>query len=592
MSSELGRLLPKLLLLGWWSCSIAFATPPAELFSPPARTLTISSRYVSTTVFHWYTPAGGQSSGPWRPLEGRPAWTGEPAFWQDQIKQMMSANIDVMYVHLIPAFETQRVNLFRALSQLRSQGYDVPKVAPFLDPVITWNGSPPVDLATTAGKNEFVGHYIRFFEQFYSVNTDGLADGYLAQWNGRVQLNTWHVHLNTVNRTSLTRNDVESRLIAAFGTQHPVFNNGIHMVTTAYSPTLSFSNELLAQFEVNDYLVVTSSGGFGSAQIKAGYWDQNIRNPGSILPRNGGVHYTAAWNAAVNNWGLRHVNVESWNEYDEGSGIYRANAGPPYIKPGSGNTSTDTWSAANDPLEYIKTTAEGARRYNNIPDRDARILWHNLPARMAPGEEGNFQVVVRNDGDLSWSESRQFRFGQQEFLPGEILFGPGRYLLDDSENEIGIFGGIFRGQPVTFNIRLRAPEIPGIYVTHWSMLQEHVAWFGQVLTLPITVAIDGDYDLDGAVTTADYIVWRRALGSTGPGLAADGNGDHQVNLLDYETWRANFGVTTGRGTLSERAIPEPSLAWLLLTALEPMLRTSRRYQKRSEGGDDLAPIGP
>jgi len=525
-------------------------------------------------------------------LEGRSNWTGETEFWQDQIKQMMSANIDVMYVHLIPSFETQRVNLFRALSQLRSQGYDVPKVAPFLDPVITWHGRPPVDLATAAGKNEFVGHYLRFFEQYYSVNGDALADSYLAQMNGRVQLNTWHVHLNTVNTSALSRSDVESRLVAAFGSQHPVFNNGIYMVTTAHSPTLNFANELLTQFEINDYLVVTSSGGFGSAQIKAGYWDQNIRNPGSILPRDGGVHYVAAWNAAANNMGLRHVNVESWNEYDEGSGIYRGNPGPPYIRPGSGNTSLDTWSASNDPLEYIKATAEGARKYNSIADRDARILWHNLPTRMSPGQEEVFQVVVRNDGDLSWSESQQFRFGQQEFLPGETLFGPGRYLLNDIENEIGIYGGIFRGRPVTFDIHLTAPDTPGIYVTHWAMLQEHLAWFGQVLTHTITVAIDGDYDLDSAVTTADYVAWRRALGQSGPGLAADGNGDQLVNLLDYEIWRVNFSATGTSSSFSDRSVPEPPVGVLLTFALRPMVRTARKPATRPRGSKDQPSVHP
>lgn len=552
--------LAHVLALAMSCCLQSLAQPPANFFSPPARSLTTSSRYVSTTVFHWYTSTGGQLSGPWQPLEGRPNWTGEPAFWQDQIKQMMSANIDVLYVHLIPSSEEHRVNLFQALGQMRAEGYDVPKVAPFLDPLITWHEQPAVNLATAAGKDEFVGQYIRFFDQYFSVNTDALADSYLAKMNGRVQLDTWHVHLNTINTSSLMRSDVEGRLVAAFGAEHPVFNNGIYMVTTAFSPTVNFVNEVVAQFEVNDYLVVTSSGGFASAQIKAGYWDQNIRDPGSILKRDGGSHYEAAWNDARTNLGIRHVNIESWNEYDEGSGIYRANAGQPYILPGSGNPSSDDWSATDDPLEYIETTAEGARGYNTVPDRDARILWHNLPTRMRPGEEGEFQVVVRNDGDLRWTESQQFRFGQQEFLPGETLFGPGRYLIDDSENEIDIYGGIFRGRPITLDVHMSAPETPGTYLTHWSMLQEHVTWFGQLLTLPIIVSIDGDYNVDGAVNAADYVAWRHSLGRSGPWLAADGSGDGQVGPADYSVWRTNYGRSNGSASLSNTTAPEPTSA--------------------------------
>lgn len=551
-------------IVALYCSSLAQAQPPANLFSSPARTLTTSSRYVSATVFHWYTSTGGQLSGPWRPLEGRPAWTGEPAFWRDQIKQMMSANIDVMYVHLIPSSEQQRVNLFEALSQMRAQGYDVPKVAPFLDPLITWNGKPPVDLATAAGRDEFVGQYIRFFEQYYSVNTDAKADNFLAQMNGRVQLDTWHVHLNTTNIGALSRNDVESRLSAKFGAEHPVFNAGIHMVTTAHSPTtLSFTDEKLTQFEINDYFIPTQTGTYRSAQLKPGYWDQNIRNPGSILPRDGGTRYAAAWNSAISDPALRHINIESWNEYDEGSGIYRADPGAPFILPGSGNPSTDTWSDTNDPLEYIKTTAAGARTFNSAPDRDARILWHNLPTRMRPGEERDFQVVVRNDGDLSWTEAQQFRFGQQEFLPGEVLFGPGRYLLDDSENEIPTYGGIFRGRPVTFNVHVVAPETSGRYVTHWAMLQEQVTWFGEVLNLPIIVAIDGDYNADGVVDAADYTVWRDTRGQTGSVLAADGNTDGSVNNADYDVWKSHFGDTTGSGSLAHTAVAEPSTTLLL-----------------------------
>jgi hypothetical protein len=477
--------------LGHACVTSLLAQPPANLYSPPPRAITSDSRYVGATVFHWFVANSGQNSGPWRPTEGRTAWTGEPDFWQEQIKQIMSANIDVMYVHLIRHAEVQRVNLFRALSQMRAQGYDVPKIAPFLDPLIIWDGKPMVDLATLAGNDEFVGEYIRFFKQYYSANTDPHADDYLAKMNGKVQLDTWHIHLNTANRKALTRDDVERRLVAVFGKAHPVFKNGIHMVTTKISPTFTFADEKLAQFEVNEYLVESKSGDYESAQIKAGYWDQNVRNPGSIMLRDGGRHYVDAWAKANANRALRHINVESWNEYDEGTGIFRASTGAPYIHPGSGNKATDTWSNSKDPLEYITTTAAGARTFNDVPDRAAHVLWHNLPKRMRAGEEADYQVIVRNDGDLSWTTAQNFRLGQQEFAKDETLFGVGRFTFADAENEVPKYGGVFRGRPVTFHVHLSAPAKAGKHVTHWSMVQENVAWFGDVLTVPIEVVADG-----------------------------------------------------------------------------------------------------
>ena len=290
--------------------------------------------------------------------------------------------------------------------------------------------------------------------------------------NGRVQLDTWHVKFNADNLGALTRGDVESRLSAAFGAAHPVFNNGIYMITTALNPpTLAFADEKIPQFEITAYNSTVLFNGYRATQLKAGYWDQNIRNPGSQLPRDGGTPYSDAWAQVLANPGIHHVNIESWNEYDEGSGIYRADPGPPHIQPGSGNTGGDTWSNTNDPLEYIKTTAANARLFNDSPDRNAQILSQGLPTQMTPGQILDVSITVRNLGDLSWTAADGFKFGQQEFRPGEVLFGTGRFLLDDTQDEIPIYGGIFRGRPVTFQLHLVAPGTPGTYLTHWSMLR-------------------------------------------------------------------------------------------------------------------------
>jgi hypothetical protein len=473
----------------WNLAATATAEVPVDFSVPAPRAFTSDSHIVSATVFHWYTSNGGQLDGPWPPPEGRAAWKGDVEFWQDQIKQMMSAGIDLINVIVIRSSEEQRVRLFEALAKLRAQGYDVPQVVPFLDPMITWHGKPRVNLATAAGQDEFVGQYIRFFNQYFSANTDKAADSYLATMNGRVILDTWHVKHNTSNLASLERSDIESRLAAALGDKHPMFKRGIHMITTAVNPpTLDFADEQVAQFEITKYLHVTTFNNYTAAQIKAGYWDQNVRNPGSILRRDGGVPYREAWAQVHQNPVIHHVNIESWNEYDEGSGIYRASTAPPYLKPGSGNTATDTWSATGDPLEYVKATAAGARAFNDTPDRDAKILWHSFPKRVRPGQEIDATVAVRNSGDLSWTAADQYKFGQQEFRTGEVLFGAGRFMLDDTRDEIPTYGGIFRGRPVMFTVHLVAPMRPGTYNTHWSMLQEHSAWFGEELDWTITVA--------------------------------------------------------------------------------------------------------
>jgi hypothetical protein len=57
--------------------------------------------------------------------------------------------------------------------------------------------------------------------------------------------------------------------------------------------------------------------------------------------------------------------------------------------------------------------------------------------------------------------------------------------------------------------------------------------------------LPGDYNQNGTVDAADYVVWRKTLGTTGlPAYSgADGDGDGMVDQDDHGVWRANFGRT-------------------------------------------------
>ena len=79
----------------------------------------------------------------------------------------------------------------------------------------------------------------------------------------------------------------------------------------------------------------------------------------------------------------------------------------------------------------------------------------------------------------------------------------------------------------------------------------------------------GDYNRNGIVDAADYIVWRKTSGQTGSGLAADGNGNNKIDTGDYDVWRAHFGQTfpgSGASTIEKAAVPEPATLLLLMFA--------------------------
>ncbi|MCC7473758.1 MAG: hypothetical protein IT425_00055 [Pirellulales bacterium] len=56
-------------------------------------------------------------------------------------------------------------------------------------------------------------------------------------------------------------------------------------------------------------------------------------------------------------------------------------------------------------------------------------------------------------------------------------------------------------------------------------------------------AQSGDYNQNGWVDAADYVLWRKTLNATVPPCTgADGNGNGQVDAGDYQVWRSNFGT--------------------------------------------------
>jgi dockerin type I repeat protein len=60
--------------------------------------------------------------------------------------------------------------------------------------------------------------------------------------------------------------------------------------------------------------------------------------------------------------------------------------------------------------------------------------------------------------------------------------------------------------------------------------------------VPPIFTLPGDFNRDGTVDLADYVVWRKTLGASQMAFTgADGNGDEVVDAADHAVWRANFG---------------------------------------------------
>lgn len=102
------------------------------------------------------------------------------------------------------------------------------------------------------------------------------------------------------------------------------------------------------------------------------------------------------------------------------------------------------------------------------------------------------------------------------------------------------------------------------------------------------VVAPGDYNGDGTVDAADYVVWRSAVGSND--LRADGNGDRIIDTADYDIWRTYFGTSYLSGGDTAMNVPEPACAMILFAAA--VVAAYLRWAGRSgeKGVRNLIPI--
>jgi len=95
--------------------------------------------------------------------------------------------------------------------------------------------------------------------------------------------------------------------------------------------------------------------------------------------------------------------------------------------------------------------------------------------------------------------------------------------------------------------------------------------FLNVTTLP-PVGVPGDYNGNGVVDAADYVLWRNG-GPLQNEVATAGS----VTPEDYTEWRARFGNTSGSGSvLGAAAVPEPAAALLAMFALSALAYSRKR----------------
>jgi hypothetical protein len=148
---------------------------------------------------------------------------------------------------------------------------------------------------------------------------------------------------------------------------------------------------------------------------------------------------------------------------------------------------------------------------------------------------------------------------------------------------VSLIGGFVPGAGTMFDIldwgslsgtfsSLQLPTLPVTY--SWDTSQLYTSG---VLSV-VGVGIPGDYNNNGVVDGADYVLWRKG----GP-LVNEVNTPGVVDAVDYTEWRARFGNTSGNdaGVGAEAAaVPEPGTIVLSVIAVAAMAAIRHRCALR------------
>ena len=194
-------------------------------------------------------------------------------------------------------------------------------------------------------------------------------------------------------------------------------------------------------------------------------------------------------------------------------------------------------------LLNFTTDIEGNRIYSDIKLFAYEGGQHFVGANNTHSDAALTQLMQDISG---LSEMRQWYF---EYLSYWDQIGGQDFMLFESLSERSKFGSWghleYEGQPLS-----ESPKLQGI--------------------LDYLGSINGDYDLNGTVDSADFDYWKLMFGTDD--IQADGNNDGVVDAADYTIWLDGFGA--GLVNSQSSSIPEPSSV-VLFASIIPLLLCRR-----------------
>jgi subtilisin family serine protease len=138
-----------------------------------------------------------------------------------------------------------------------------------------------------------------------------------------------------------------------------------------------------------------------------------------------------------------------------------------------------------------------------------------------------------NDGTFSEAERLTWTLNGTN-LGGEADLNPGTYDL-----QITVPANAVDGRPMASRFRWGEVGLTFTGPAEIGEVEDYLFGLNYLI---------GDYNRNGTVDNADFVLWQKTNGQNVPPFSgADGNGDGVVNQADFDIWKANFGNSVGPG---------------------------------------------
>jgi hypothetical protein len=232
--------------------------------------------------------------------------------------------------------------------------------------------------------------------------------------------------------------------------------------------------------------------------------------------------------------------------------------------------------AFNDPLgiDFVRFDLTNTNRY--------------VPPNPQPGVTPTYaNISVTFFGALPGNpvQPAQIQFFLTEKAVGTLE--PGTHVIDidisNAGSPTGTGGGLnvdtgqIKGYDAWVDLGF-SPESFEIYLNKNGRFGDPTfAWTFYIDNIRVGRFPPGDYNANGAVDAADYVLWRK----NGP-LRNEVDTPGTVNAADYTEWRARFGNPSGgAGGLGAGSVPEPTSLMLLFVAGAVHLLGTRKHRIRA-----------